>query len=223
MESATWLFGNRVFSIKDSDKGVPGLEGLPLDMSSLSRRACYKCGNVGHYAGRCQLNHQNCGAANNTQRYARLRNVYATIVSQQCTSIARSLDQTWYLACANILIGKQPGKYTFCSCAREVHHPHMYLTTLQDTNRMAAPILAPPTVRALENLHQICEEKANIRIAKQCYHCQGLGHVQADCPTLRISGAGTGGGRCYSCGQPGHLAVCASCIPLESDASSLVT
>lgn len=43
--------------------------------------------------------------------------------------------------------------------------------------------------------------------AKQCYHCQGLGHVQADCPTLRISGAGTGGGRCYSCGQPGHLAV----------------
>lgn len=41
--------------------------------------------------------------------------------------------------------------------------------------------------------------------AKQCYHCQGLGHVQADCPTLRLSG-GTGGGRCYSCGQPGHLA-----------------
>lgn len=46
------------------------------------------------------------------------------------------------------------------------------------------------------------------RKAKQCYHCQGLGHVQADCPTLRISGAGTGGGRCYSCGQAGHLAVC---------------
>lgn len=42
--------------------------------------------------------------------------------------------------------------------------------------------------------------------AKQCYHCQGLGHVQADCPTLRISGAGTSG-RCYNCGQPGHLAV----------------
>jgi len=41
---------------------------------------------------------------------------------------------------------------------------------------------------------------------KQCYHCQGLGHVQADCPTLRISGAAAGG-RCYSCGNPGHLAV----------------
>ena len=43
--------------------------------------------------------------------------------------------------------------------------------------------------------------------AKQCYHCQGLGHVQADCPTLRISG-GAGNNRCYSCGQNGHLAVC---------------
>ncbi|KAF3241226.1 hypothetical protein TWF192_009231 [Orbilia oligospora] len=41
--------------------------------------------------------------------------------------------------------------------------------------------------------------------AKQCYHCQGLGHVQADCPTLRINGGATSG-RCYSCGQPGHLA-----------------
>lgn len=43
-------------------------------------------------------------------------------------------------------------------------------------------------------------------LAKQCYHCQGLGHVQADCPTLRLSG-GAAGGRCYSCGQMGHLAV----------------
>ncbi len=51
-------------------------------------------------------------------------------------------------------------------------------------------------------------------VAKQCYHCQGLGHVQADCPTLRISGAGTGG-RCYSCGQPGHLAVSISYNPLR--------
>lgn len=40
---------------------------------------------------------------------------------------------------------------------------------------------------------------------KQCYHCQGLGHVQADCPTLRLSGTGNSG-RCYSCGNTGHLA-----------------
>lgn len=49
------------------------------------------------------------------------------------------------------------------------------------------------------------ETYANSLAAKQCYHCQGLGHVQADCPTLRLSGAGTSG-RCYSCGLTGHLA-----------------
>ena len=35
-----------------SDSGYAGLTGAS-DMSSLSRRACYKCGNVGHYAGWC--------------------------------------------------------------------------------------------------------------------------------------------------------------------------
>ncbi|KAE8133967.1 hypothetical protein BDV38DRAFT_256866 [Aspergillus pseudotamarii] len=45
-------------------------------------------------------------------------------------------------------------------------------------------------------------------LAKQCYNCQGLGHVQADCPTLRLNGAN---GRCYNCSQPGHLAVCLLC------------
>ncbi|KAH8687669.1 hypothetical protein BGZ60DRAFT_465931 [Tricladium varicosporioides] len=81
-------------------------------MSSLSRRACYKCGNVGHYA-------------------------------EVCSSAER-----------------------------------------HESNGCPLP-------RTTE--------------AKQCYHCQGLGHVQADCPTLRLSGAGTSG-RCYNCGQPGHLA-----------------
>ncbi|KAL1618225.1 gig suppressor [Neofusicoccum ribis] len=100
-----WTSGNRTYAIRTSDTGVPQLYEEESRMSSLSRRACYKCGNVGHYAG-----HESNGC------------------------------------------------------------PH------------------PRTTET-----------------KQCYHCQGLGHVQADCPTLRLSGAGTSG-RCYSCGQPGHLA-----------------
>ncbi|KAI1984906.1 gig suppressor [Ophidiomyces ophidiicola] len=34
---------------------------------------------------------------------------------------------------------------------------------------------------------------------------RGLGHVQADCPTLRLNGGATSG-RCYNCNLPGHLA-----------------
>ncbi|KAF6226250.1 hypothetical protein HO133_009116 [Letharia lupina] len=122
MDPGPWQYGNRQYSIKLSDTGVAGLQKSALDMSSLSRRACYKCGNVGHYAVGEGMQ------ADIVQKYAR--------------------------------------------------HQNAYVTT--DMNPMDARILAPPT---------------------------GLGHVQADCPTLRISGAGTGGGRCYSCGQPGHLAV----------------
>ncbi|QSS61986.1 zinc knuckle domain-containing protein [Histoplasma capsulatum] len=77
-----------------------------------SRRACYKCGNIGHYA--------------DSARSARLRNAFA----------------------------------------------------ITDMSRMVARVLAQQ---------------------------KGLGHVQADCPTLRISGGATGG-RCYICHLPGHLA-----------------
>lgn len=72
---------------------------------------------------------------------------------------------------------------------------------------MGARNLAQPTVSCRGWYKECGVGKVDTALqAKQCYHCQGLGHVQADCPTLRISGAGLGG-RCYSCGQPGHLAV----------------
>lgn len=77
---------------------------------------------------------------------------------------------------------------------------------------MAALILEQPIVRKwwLNSRSALTREKA-----KQCYHCQGLGHVQADCPTLRISGGATSG-RCYSCGQPGHVAVRCTVVELRT-------
>ncbi|CAG9951727.1 unnamed protein product [Clonostachys rosea f. rosea IK726] len=107
-------------------------------MSSLSRRACYKCGNVGHYA-------------------------------EVCSSAERLCYNSWYveLRCFSqnmLLSDSYPSGHESNGC---------------------------PLPRTTE--------------AKQCYHCQGLGHVQADCPTLRLSGTGASG-RCYNCGQPGHLA-----------------
>ena len=107
-------------------------------MSSLSRRACYKCGNVGHYA-------------------------------EVCTSTER--------LCYNC---KQPG--------HESNQCGQPRTTEGGTS---------PKIHISQDL--------TFGAAKQCYHCQGLGHVQADCPTLRISG-GAAGGQCYSCGQMGHIA-----------------
>ncbi len=51
-------------------------------MSSLSRRACYKCGNVGHYAGQCMcMLKAECRPSNSAQKYALHKNVCATTVS----------------------------------------------------------------------------------------------------------------------------------------------
>ncbi|KAJ4379462.1 gig suppressor [Neurospora sp. IMI 360204] len=97
-------------------------------MSSLSRRACYKCGELGHHA-------------------------------EACSSPQR--------LCYNC---KQPSMH-----------------------------ISPPLI---DHESSECPLPRSTE-AKQCYHCQGLGHVQADCPTLRISGAGSTS-RCYNCGQPGH-------------------
>ncbi|KAI1318836.1 hypothetical protein EDD11_005682 [Mortierella claussenii] len=43
--------------------------------------------------------------------------------------------------------------------------------------------------------------------SKQCYSCGGVGHIQADCPSIRIArNAGGASGRCYNCGMFGHMA-----------------
>ncbi|KAL9136371.1 MAG: hypothetical protein Q9175_002420 [Cornicularia normoerica] len=81
MDPAPWQYGNRQYSIKLSDTGVAGLQESPLDMSSLSRRACYKCGNVGHYA---DFPSEEGMQADIIQKYARHRNA--------CVTIANSLD-----------------------------------------------------------------------------------------------------------------------------------
>lgn len=107
--------------------------------------------------------------------------------------------------------GKQPGKaMTLALCYDRILN--IFLTALQGMNQTVARSPGRRKVRARRRRKKLCgvRNADPCLVAKQCYHCQGLGHVQADCPTLRISGAGTIG-RCYSCGQPGHLAVGISC------------
>jgi cellular nucleic acid-binding protein len=145
---------------------TPGIEtpGGTSNMSSLSRRACFKCGNIGHYAEVCSSSERLC-----------------------------------------------------YNCPYTPQHRYLHADVKQASSPATSPtdarIPAPPRVRdsdspVLDSCALDAQQKepwADEWTAKQCYHCQGLGHVQADCPTLRLSGAGTSG-RCYSCGLAGHLA-----------------
>jgi cellular nucleic acid-binding protein len=148
-------------------------------MSSLARRACYKCGNVGHYAEVCSSSERLC---------------YNCKQAGECGA-----------TCA--LEGDANG--------RDMNghaHTHLRIRTgadepVQATKATTARCPGPPRV-SRQHLLPRDIHSAHTPPAKQCYHCQGLGHVQADCPTLRLSGAARGaGGQCYSCGQAGHLAV----------------
>lgn len=103
MDPAPWQYGNRQYSIKFSDTGVAGLLESPLDMSSLSRRACYKCGNVGHYAGQQYIPGEEGMRADVVQKYAPHQNAYVTTVSSSrlldpCSACAKPLyrQTAWY-------------------------------------------------------------------------------------------------------------------------------
>lgn len=61
-------------------------------MSSLSRRACYKCGNVGHYAGMIPMRRIPIHEIDEeSQRCARLRRGFATTASSQGMSQTAAL------------------------------------------------------------------------------------------------------------------------------------
>lgn len=56
----TWTSAHRTYTIQLSDQGKLQLSEGEHRMSSLSRRACYKCGNVGHYAEVCSSSERLC-------------------------------------------------------------------------------------------------------------------------------------------------------------------
>ena len=141
------------------------------------------------------------------QRSARLRNVSATIVSQ---SVTLSESPSIMMNTADILT-RQAVRYATISIHTTFQcFGSVWLIQTQVMSPILARNPAPRRVGGpFSTALVICISLylCPVLLGKQCYHCQGVGHVQADCPTLRLSGASTSG-VCYSCGQPGHLAVC---------------
>lgn len=72
----TWTSAHKTYTIRESDTGIIQLSDGESRMSSLSRRACYKCGNVGHYAEVCSSSERlcyNCKQPGKRRARARIR------------------------------------------------------------------------------------------------------------------------------------------------------
>lgn len=101
------------------------------NMSSLSRRACYKCGVVGHYAG--DFSHPCIGTISfHTNRVLEVCSSPERLCYNCKTSNCPLLHGT-----TNFLTGKQPGNaLTLTLCYGRILN--VFLTALQDMNQTGA-------------------------------------------------------------------------------------
>lgn len=93
--ACTFAFGSRRSRIAVSDAGLSQIQRGNSKMSSLSRRACYKCGNVGHYAEVCSSSERlcyNCKLVSALVRYAVME--VLTACDRQATRYYRTFYPT---------------------------------------------------------------------------------------------------------------------------------
>lgn len=81
-----WSYDGQIYTMADSDRTSAEAAQPGDTMASLARRACYKCGTVGHFAGMSlDLVANPCGLASHRsrsrQRSARQPSACATTVS----------------------------------------------------------------------------------------------------------------------------------------------
>ncbi|KAL2042076.1 hypothetical protein N7G274_005264 [Stereocaulon virgatum] len=226
MDSESWQFGNRIFSIKESDTGVPGLQESPVDMSSLSRRACYKCGNVGHYAEVCSSSERLCynckqpGHESNGCPHPRTTDTKQCYhcqglghVQADCPTLrisgagtgggrCYSCGQPGHLARSCPNAGFQPGP-AFGAGRGAIPPRGGFAGGFRGGFAGGAGGPRPATCYKCggpNHYARDCQAQA-----MKCYACGKLGHISRDCTAPNGGPLNSAGKVCYKCGQAGHI------------------
>ncbi|KAM6524687.1 gig suppressor [Fusarium falciforme] len=168
-------------------------------MSSLSRRACYKCGNVGHYAEVCSSAERLCYNCKQPGHESNGCPLPRTTEAKQCYHCQAAAATT-----AASLVTLLAPALTLLALLLAVAPPWAAAASPVATAvvvSLAAPVpLLATSAVAPNHFARDCQAQA-----MKCYACGKLGHISRDCTAPNGGPLNTAGKTCYQCGEAGHI------------------
>lgn len=188
-------------------------------MSSLSRRACYKCGNVGHYAEACSSAERlcyNCKQPGHESNGCPLPRTTDTKQCYHCQGLGHvqadcpTLRLSGATSNARCYTCGQPG-HLARSCPSAGLSPNIGRGAPIPRGGYAGGfrggVFSPGPRQATcfkcggpNHYARDCQSQA-----MKCYACGKLGHISRDCTAPNGGPLNTAGKTCYRCGEAGHI------------------
>ncbi|KAH8167459.1 hypothetical protein CIB48_g786 [Xylaria polymorpha] len=187
-------------------------------MSSLSRRACYKCGNVGHYAEVCSSAERLCYNCKQPGHESNQCPLPRTTEAKQCYH-CQGLGHVQADCPTLRLSGTGGGNGRCYNCGQPGHLARACPNPAGVSMGRGAPVgrggfsgygrggftggpRQPTCYKCGGPNHFARDCQAQ---AMKCYACGKLGHISRDCTAPNGGPLNTAGKTCYQCGEAGHI------------------
>ncbi|KAL5604255.1 hypothetical protein BROUX41_002233 [Berkeleyomyces rouxiae] len=187
-------------------------------MSSLSRRACYKCGNVGHYAEVCQSAERLCYNCKQPGHESNSCPLPRTTDAKQCYH-CQGLGHI-QADCPTLRLSGGVGGHRCYNCGQPGHIARTCNAPPNGMGRGGPPMPRGPfgymprggfngglprpstcyNCGGPNHFARDCHAQA-----MKCYACGKLGHISRDCTAPNGGPLSTAGKTCYQCGLAGHI------------------
>ncbi|RYC64686.1 hypothetical protein CHU98_g1517 [Xylaria longipes] len=200
-----------------ADNGTLQIHRL-VAMSSLSRRACYKCGNVGHYAEVCSSAERLCYNCKQPGHESNQCPLPRTTEAKQCYH-CQGLGHVQADCPTLRLSGTSSGNGRCYNCGQPGHLARACPNPAGVSMGRGAPVgrggfsgygrggfaggpRQPTCYKCGGPNHFARDCQAQ---AMKCYACGKLGHISRDCTAPNGGPLNTAGKTCYQCGEAGHI------------------
>ncbi|KAG9554430.1 UDP-N-acetylglucosamine pyrophosphorylase, partial [Aureobasidium melanogenum] len=184
-----------------------------LNMSSLSRRACYKCGNVGHYAEVCSSSERLCYNCKQPGHESNNCPLPRTTEAKQCYH-CQGLGHVQADCPTLRLNGGANGRCYSCGMPGHLARTCPTPGAAAGLGRGApgprggfrgAFVGGPRPATCYKcggpnHFARDCQAQA-----MKCYACGKLGHISRECTAPNGGPLNTAGKTCYRCGETGHI------------------